>query len=413
MWQERPWGIAPEGEPLVLLLLAAFLFGLVVGSFLNVLIYRVPRRLSIVRPGSQCPHCGARIRPRDNVPLLSFLLLRGRCRSCRQPISWQYPAVELGTALLFVLLVWERGWGWELVPEALFVSALIVLAVIDARHRLLPDAITYPGFVLAVGLRALVPAEPIAGARGLVERPSGNPLSALRHAVFEHALGAGAVLILMSSALLLILERVDYRLLGRELEGGDQARSQKDEPSAPAPGPAAARIEGSSDAIEAGSESSLSSAGIEGEDATGGYPRDSERKDAWSPEGVAIVAAIGLAGAFVLRGLHDPSFALSGVRAALGALEGAVIGSGVLWLSRLGYYALRRLEGVGFGDVKMLLMIGAFLGWGETLLTIFLASLLGSIYGVTLMLLRRERNPTLPFGSFLSLAALVVLLFLP
>ncbi|GBC82301.1 Type 4 prepilin-like proteins leader peptide-processing enzyme [bacterium HR10] len=408
MWQERPWGIAPEGEPLVLLLLVAFLFGLVVGSFLNVLIYRIPRRLSIVRPGSQCPHCGARIRPRDNVPLLSFFLLRGRCRSCRQPISWQYPAVELGTALLFVLLVWERGWGWELVPEAFFVSALIALAVIDARHRLLPDALTYPGFVLAVGLRALVPAEPIAGARGLVERPSGNPLSVLRHAVFEHALGAGAVLILMSSALLLLLERVDYRLLGRKLEGLDEAHSPEDEPSAPAPGPAA-RVEDPRQAIGAGSESPLSSAGI----GSGGYPRDAERKDSWSPEWMAIVTAIGLAGAFVLRGLHDPSFALSGVRSALSALEGAVIGSGVLWLSRLGYYALRRLEGVGFGDVKMLLMIGAFLGWGETLLTIFLASLLGSVYGVTLMLLRRERNPTLPFGSFLSLAALVVLLFLP
>ena len=242
-----------------------------------------------------------------------------------------------------------------------------------------------------------------------MERPSGNPLSALRHVVFEHALGAGALLVLMSSVLLLILERVDYRLLGRKLEGLDQA----DEPSARAPDPPTTRIEDSCQAIGAGSEHFASSARVERGGAAGGHPGDSERKTSWSPEWVAIVAAIGLAGAFLLRGLHDPSFALSGVRSALGALEGAVVGSGVLWLSRLGYYALRRLEGVGFGDVKMLLMIGAFLGWGETLLTIFLASLLGSIYGVALMLLTRERNPTLPFGSFLSLAALVVLLFLP
>ncbi len=386
MWQEVVRGIA-EREPLVLIL--AFLFGLVVGSFLNVVIYRVPRRLSVVRPGSHCPRCGAPIRPRDNIPLLSFLLLKGRCRACRQPISWLYPAVELGTALVFVLLVGKHGWGWGLMPDAAFVSALIALAVIDAQHRVLPDAITYPGFVLAIGLRALFP--PFGEAYDFGEAPSGRVPPLLS----EYALGVGAVLIAASSVLLLLLERADYRLVGRALD--EKACTDED----------ASAIAVSHCSASHG-ESCSSSEGAIGRDT-----RDVERRESWSPEWAAILLAIGLSAIFVLRGLRDSSVALSGTLAALRALGGAALGSGVLWLSRLGYYAVRHLEGVGFGDVKMMLMVGAFLGWAGTLVTIFLASLLGSIYGVMLMLLTRERNPKLPFGSFLSLAALVVLLFLP
>ncbi len=108
MWQEMVRGIAERD---LLIFATVFLCGLAVGSFLNVVIYRVPRRLSVVRPGSYCPHCGASIRSWDNIPLLSFLVLKGRCRACRQPISWLYPVVELGTAVVFVLLVGKHGWG--------------------------------------------------------------------------------------------------------------------------------------------------------------------------------------------------------------------------------------------------------------------------------------------------------------
>jgi len=386
MWQETVRGIA-EREPFVLIL--AFLFGLAVGSFLNVVIYRVPRRLSVVRPGSHCPRCGASIRPRDNIPLLSFLLLKGRCRACRQPISWLYPAIEFGTGLMFVLLLQRHGWGWGLIPDAVFVSALIALAVIDAQHRLLPDAITYPGFVLAVGLRALLPDF------GEMRDVGSDSSRGVPPFLSEHALGAGALLIAMSSILLLLLERVDYRLVGRALD--EEARAGEDTSAIAASECVAPNGEGRSNGREAIQRSI----------------RDVERKESWSPEWAALLLAMGLSAIFVLHGLRDPSFALVGTLSALHALGGAALGSGVLWLSRLGYYAVRRLEGVGFGDVKMMLMVGAFLGWTGTLVTIFLASLLGSIYGVTLMLLTRERNPKLPFGSFLSLAALVVLLFLP
>jgi len=331
----------------------------------------------------------APIRWRDNVPLLSFLLLKGRCRACRQPISWLYPAVEAGTAFVFALLAWEHGWNLAFVPDAVFVSALIALAVIDARHRLLPDAITYPGFVLAVGLRALVPPEKITEAHNLIFR------SELARFLFDHALGAGAVLILGSSLLLFLLERLDYRLLGRRLE--ELEASHANGSSAPSP------IREERPSVESGPIPAPIA------DAPSG---DAEHRETWSPEWAALLLAIGLSGVFIALGREDAALAASGARSALGALVGALIGSGVLWLSRLGYYALRHLEGVGFGDVKMMLMVGAFLGWGGALMTIFLASLLGSVYGVTLMLLTRERNPKLPFGSFLSLAALAVLLVL-
>lgn len=376
MWQAT----SREAIEAPIALLLAVLFGLAVGSFLNVVIHRVPRRLSLVRPGSHCPRCGAPLRWRDNIPLLSFLLLKGRCRACRQPISWVYPAVEVGTALVFALLVWERGWGWTVLPDAVFVSLLIALAVIDARHRLLPDALTYPGFVLAVGLRALVPTG--GGTHEVIFR------SEPARFLLEHALGAGAALILGSCAVLMLLERVDYRLLGRKL--AEPETSPAETTSLPE-----ARAAVASDPCEK---------------AAGDRSGDGGDRETWSPEWAAVLLAIGLAGVFIALGRSDARLAASGLRSALGAFVGAVVGSGILWLSRLGYYALRRLEGVGFGDVKMMLLVGAFLGWGGAFATIFLASVLGSIYGVTLMLLTRERNPTLPFGSFLSLAALVVLL---
>jgi leader peptidase (prepilin peptidase)/N-methyltransferase len=124
--------------------------GACVGSFLNVCIHRLPARRSVVRPGSACPACGAPIPWHDNVPVISYLALRGRCRRCAAPISWRYPAVEAGAALLFAALYALRGPSLEFVLEAFLGSALLALVVIDARHQILPDAITLPG--IAVGL---------------------------------------------------------------------------------------------------------------------------------------------------------------------------------------------------------------------------------------------------------------------
>ena len=111
-----------------LLVFVAVLFGLVVGSFLNVVIHRVPRRESIVWPASHCPHCGEPIRARDNVPLISYLLLRGRCRNCKERISARYPAVEALTGLLFGAAAYEFGVSLELLPALVLIPALIALA---------------------------------------------------------------------------------------------------------------------------------------------------------------------------------------------------------------------------------------------------------------------------------------------
>jgi leader peptidase (prepilin peptidase) / N-methyltransferase len=138
-----------------MLVLVAALFGLVVGSFLNVVIHRVPLHESIVWPASHCPHCGEPIRPRDNVPLVSYVLLRARCRNCKEPISARYPAVEATTGLLFGAAAYEFGVSLALLHALVFISALISLAVIDLEHRLLPNVIVGPAALLGLVLSIL------------------------------------------------------------------------------------------------------------------------------------------------------------------------------------------------------------------------------------------------------------------
>jgi leader peptidase (prepilin peptidase) / N-methyltransferase len=131
-----------------LLLVPVGLVGLVVGSFLNVVIWRVPRGESIVRPPSHCPSCGHEVRPRDNVPVVSWLVLRGRCRDCQAPISSRYPLVELATALVFVVLALRIGLEPEL-PAYLYLGAIgIALAMIDIDVKRLPNAIVLPSYVV-------------------------------------------------------------------------------------------------------------------------------------------------------------------------------------------------------------------------------------------------------------------------
>jgi leader peptidase (prepilin peptidase)/N-methyltransferase len=157
--------------PLAPLFVVIGLLGLAVGSFLNVVIYRVPRDESLVRPGSHCPHCQAEVRHRHNIPVLGWLLLRGRCADCRAPIGARYPLVEAGTAALFVAVVAKFGWSWEL-PAYLYLAAVaIALAAIDLDVMRLPDKIVLPSYGVALFL--LVPAMIAehswrAGARGLI-----------------------------------------------------------------------------------------------------------------------------------------------------------------------------------------------------------------------------------------------------
>lgn len=261
---------------------AVFIFGLLFGSFLNVVIYRLPRGESIVFPGSRCPACGVEIKWYDNIPLISYaIVLRGRCRNCHVRISPIYPAVELMVACLYLLLFLihrgqiNQGSWLPLVVDIAFVSLIVPLVFIDLRHKLLPNAITYPGLLVLLVMRAIAP-------------------------------------------------------------------------------------------------------------------------DAWIL--AHTPAPFGLATA--------PPWALS----LFGSLLGAAVGGGSLWLVREAYYRLRHVEGMGLGDVKMMLMVGAFLGWQLTLLTIFLGSLLGSLVGILLILIRSGSMKTqIPFGVFLGPAAIVAL----
>jgi leader peptidase (prepilin peptidase)/N-methyltransferase len=261
----------------------AGIFGAIIGSFLNVVIHRVPNEESVVFPNSRCPSCGAVIAFYDNIPILSYMALGAKCRRCKEHISIRYPAVEALTAALFVAVAWHDGMSVALPFDLVFVSALLALIFIDAEHMILPNAITYPGIVFAVVARIAIPF--------LTRTPHFDDLPSLINGPFE------------------------------------------------------------------------------------GMP-------IW-------VASLG------------------------GAAIGALAGGGSLWLMGWIWEKLRGVEAMGLGDVKMMFMVGAYLGWRLTILTIFVGVLSGSIIGVLLMARQRERNMQmlLPFGIFLGIGAIASLLF--
>ncbi len=224
--------------------------GLFVGSFLNVCIYRLPLRLTVLWVRSHCPNCQRQIRPWENVPVVSWLLLRRRCAGCNAPISAQYPIVEMVTAALFAGGAWLYGPTLLLAARLIFASAMVVLFMIDLRHRILPNVITLPGIVAGLAFSLVLP-------------PG-----------FRDALiGAAACSLLLFG---------------------------------------------------------------------------------------------------------------------MGELVSRVLGK----------------EALGFGDVKMIAMMGAFLGWQLTLVALFLASFLGSVIGIGLVAITRDRDYQIPLGSFLAIGAI-------
>ena len=235
-----------------------FLFGAIVGSFLNVVILRLPEEnSSIAFPPSLCPRCKTTIRWYDNIPLLSYILLRGKCRACGCSISCQYPLVELSTALLTLALYRTFGISYDLFFYFLFTAALLVITFIDLHHQIIPDSISLPGIV------------------------------------------------------------------------------------------------------------------------------------------------IGLAGSFFSSQITWQD-----------ALIGAVAGGGFLYAIAFGYLLIRHQEGMGGGDIKLLAMIGAFLGWKSLLFVIFASSLTGSLVGIVMLLVQRGDSRTrIPFGPFLAVSALAFLFF--
>jgi leader peptidase (prepilin peptidase)/N-methyltransferase len=268
--------------PRPIIFIIAGVFGAIIGSFLNVVIHRLPREESIVFPNSRCPSCGTAIAAYDNLPVLSYLILRGRCRSCQAGIVWRYPAVELLTGLLFVAVTWHDGLSLMLPFDLVFSSAILALIFIDAEHMILPNAITYPGIVFALVARVAIPF-----------------FSATAH--FD-----------------------DFASLTQGM----------------------------------------------------------------------------------LHGL--PGWSVSLIGAAIGGL----IGGGSLWLMGWTWEKLRGIEAMGLGDVKMMFMVGAYLGWRLTVLTIFMGVLSGSIIGIGLMVQqgRKDMQMLLPFGVFLGIGTIASLL---
>lgn len=144
---------AVTGLPEFVAYIFIFAIGAAIGSFLNVVIYRVPNELSVVFPNSACPKCKAPIKAYDNIPILSWLILGGKCRGCKEGISARYPAVELLTALVFILVYWQIGFNPFLPVCLAFAATMIALIFIDAEHMILPNVITYPLFVVMLVVR--------------------------------------------------------------------------------------------------------------------------------------------------------------------------------------------------------------------------------------------------------------------
>lgn len=257
-----------------------FLFGLALGSFLNVCIYRLPRGESIIHPRSRCLHCQAPIAAYDNIPVVSYLLLGGRCRHCRQPIGRFYPLVELASGVFLLSLYVEQGLSPAFVKNGILGLTLLGLIVTDLRDRILPDRMTFPALGAGLALALWVP------------------------------VGDGTA------------ERVAARLAGVNLS--------------------------------------------------------------WR-----------------MGSLGD-------------ALLGAGVWAGVLYAVREAFYRVRKIEGLGLGDIKMVALLGAYLGLKLTLITILVACVLGIVLGGGFMLLRRKGSRyELPFGTFLGLAGLAALFWGP
>jgi leader peptidase (prepilin peptidase)/N-methyltransferase len=162
----------------------AAILGLIVGSYLNVVIYRLPLGISTVLPRSRCPACGAAIRAWDNVPVVSFLLLRGRCRACGAPIAARYPLIEGATGLLFLGSFLRFGISWAAVAGALFCALMATLAMIDLDHMILPDVLTWPGIAAGILLQPLIS----------WARPGATGWRAMAGGALGAAVGAGILL---------------------------------------------------------------------------------------------------------------------------------------------------------------------------------------------------------------------------
>jgi prepilin signal peptidase PulO-like enzyme (type II secretory pathway) len=367
--------------PFAFYVIAASIFGLVIGSFLNVIIHRVPLGESIIFPGSHCTACGGTLRAYDNIPVLSFVMLRGRCRNCSQRISWRYPLVELLTACIFAAIVLKTGPTWEALLEMTFASVMITLIFIDAIHHLLPNVITYPAIVFAIAA-AIARAGWGEHQTGALEISIIIPALIPVFTVWKAAL-AGGLFIALAAPCFWLLDRLDLILYNKYFD-----LQEEDEATA-------------SEANESEEVDEVAEAAAERR-----YRR-------------AITASLifGLLGGFtwaalcILVSAKDPQGFSQAYGGLWRALAGALAGSVPIWWLRAVWFYVRGIEGMGLGDVKLMAIIGAFLGWQGAFGVMLIGSIAGSVIGAILMWRnKRGLKTALPFGVCLGAAALISML---
>lgn len=387
--------------------IAGSILGLIIGSFLNVVIHRVPRGESIAFPGSHCPGCGSKLRAYENIPVLSFLLLRGRCRSCGKRISWRYPFVELLTAVLFAAILVKSGPTWEALLEMVFAAVLVSLILIDAIHHLLPNVITYPAVVFAMaGATARAGwGEPTGGFEVSIIIPALLPV----FTPWKAALLGGLILAAAAPAFWL-LDRMDLLLYDKYFDWEET------------------REEGEIDALTLTDADSLGHETAHDPQAVpfaSRQPEFSSRAENLNEAAeevryrrsirasIALGLLVALAWALLCI-LVSPKVPQAFARAYDGlwfALAGALVGSVPIWWLRAIYFYVRGAEGMGLGDVKLMAIIGAFLGWQGAFGVMLLGSILGTAVGALLIWRSKGGLRTaLPFGVCLGAAALVVML---
>lgn len=361
------------------LALAGALFGVAIGSFLNVVIHRVPRDESVVGPGSHCPLCGAAIRVRDNIPVVSFILLRGRCRDCKAHIAFTYPVIEAVTAAVFAVILARRGASIASMTDLIMASILIALTAIDARHRLLPDRITYPLLLVAITAAAFRGA---GGASDLDPHVS-LTIAELEFSPHRAALIGGAMLLGAVPALWFI-DFIDILLFSKYLDWEDDRLADSDtDLSATMPG-----------SLE--------------QDEEADYRRYRRTLGFTSVSG-ALIALIWVI-AIEWAGPGDPERWIAVYDALGSAAVGALAAAAPLWLMRTAYFYIRGIEGLGLGDVKMMAGVGAYFGWAGALGAMLLGSFGGIVLGIILARRSGEGLQTsLPLGSCLGVASIFLL----
>lgn len=373
--------------PFAFYVIAAAILGLLIGSFLNVIIHRVPLGESVIFPNSRCPNCAAAIGAMDNIPVVSFLLLKGSCRNCSQKISWRYPAVELLTAAVFTVIVLKTGPNWQAGLEMVFACVLISLVFIDAIHHLLPNVITYPAivFALAAATARAGWGEPITYSFDIsfVFQSAEPGFPRVPAAVI------GGALLVVAAPLFWLLDRLDLILYNKYFEWEEMNEE----------------VEGNPANHENNPVNSVANLADE-EAAERRY-----RRSILTAMIFGLLAAATWAIAVLWLSPKTPDAFDQAYGGLWRAVAAALIGSVPIWWLRAAYFYIRGAEGMGLGDVKLMAIIGAFLGWQGALGVLLLGSILGSVTGIV-MAWRSQRGlkTALPFGVCLGVAALVILL---